>query len=52
MTPIIRRIIVEIRDDYDKFVLVQVVDWSRQAASNYLSQRRQDLAIWRHHATL
>ena len=52
MAPIIWRTIVEIRDDYDKSVLVQVVDWYRQAASNYLSQRRQNLAIWRHGATL
>ena len=33
-------------------VSIQVVDWCRQAASNYLSQRRQNLAIWRHQATL
>ena len=52
MTPIIWRTIVEIRDDYDKSVLAQVVDWCRQAASNYLSQRRQNLAIWRHQAAL
>ena len=52
MTQIIWRTIVEIRDDYDKSVLVQVLDWCRQAASNYLSQRRQNLAIWRHQATL
>ena len=29
-----------------------IVDWCRQAASNYLSSRRQNLAIWRHQATL
>ena len=29
MTQIIWRIIVEIRDDYYKSVLVQVVDWCR-----------------------
>ena len=52
MTQIIWRTIVEIRDNYDKSVLVQVVDWCRQAASNYQSQRRQNLAIWRHQATL
>ena len=52
MTQIISRTIVEIRDDYDKSVLVQVVDWCCQAASNYLSQRRQNIAIWRHQATL
>ena len=52
MTQIIWRTIVEIRDDYDKSVLVQVLDWCRQAASNYPSQRRQNLAIWRHQATL
>ena len=52
MAPIICRNIVEIKDDYDKSVLVQVVDWCRQAASNYLSSRRQNLAIWRHQATL
>ena len=39
-------------DDYNKSVLFQVVDWCRQAVSNYLSQRRQNLAIWRHQATL
>ena len=52
MASIIWRTIVEIRDDFDKSVLVQVVDWYRQAASNYLDQRRQNLAIWRHQATL
>ena len=52
MTQIIWRTIVDIRDDYDKSVLVQVVDWCRQAAGHYLSQRRQNLAIWRHQATL
>ena len=53
MTQIIWRTIVEIRDDFDKSVLVQVMeDWCRQAASNYLSQRRQNLDIWRHQATL
>ena len=52
MAQIIWRIIVEIKDDYDKSVLVQVVDWCRQAESNYLSQRRQNLVIWCHHATL
>ena len=52
MTQIIWRTIVEIRDDYDKSVLVQAVDWCRQAASNCLSQRRYILAIWRHQATL
>ena len=39
-------------DGYDKSVLVQVVDWCRQAESNYLSQRRQNLAIWCHQAKL
>ena len=52
MAPIIWRIIVEIRYDYDKSVLVQVVDWCRQAESNYQSQGRQNLAIWRHQAKL
>ena len=52
MAQIIWRIIVEIRNDYDKSVLVEVVDWCRQAASNYVSQRRQNLAIWRHQAIL
>ena len=51
MTQIIWRTIVEIRDDYDKSVFFQEVDWCRQVASNYLSQRRQNLAIWRHQAT-
>ena len=45
MTQIIWRTIVESRDDYDKSVLVQVVDWCRQAASNYLSQRQQNLTM-------
>ena len=52
MAPAIWRTNVEIRDDCDKSVLVQVVDWCRQAESNYLSQRRQNLAIWRHQAQL
>ena len=52
MTQIIWRTIVEIRNDYDKSVLVQEVDWCHQGANNYLSQRRQNLAIWRHQATL
>ena len=52
MTQIIWRTVVEIRDDYKKSVLVQVVDWCRQAASNYLSQRRQNLAIRLQQATL
>ena len=52
MAPIIRQTIVEIRDDYDKSVLVQLVDWCRQAESNYLSQLRQNLAIWRHQVKL
>ena len=52
MAPIIWRTTVEIRDDYDKSVLVQVVDWCRQTESNYLSQRRQNLAIWRQQAKL
>ena len=52
MTQIIWGTIVEIWDEYDKSVLVQAVDWCRQAASNYMSQRRQNLAIWRHQATL
>ena len=52
MTQIIWRIIVEIRDDYYKSVLVQVVDWCRQAKRNYRSQRRENLAIWPNQATL
>ena len=52
MTPIIWRTIVEIKDDYYMSVLAPVVDWCRQAASNYLSQRRQNLAIWCHQASL
>ena len=52
MAPIVSRTIVEIRDDYDKSVLVQVVYWCRQTEINYLSQRRQNLAIWRHQAKL
>ena len=52
MAPVIWRTMVEIRDDFDKSVLVQVVDWCRQAKSNYLSQRRQNLATWRHQAKL
>ena len=52
MTQIIWWTIVEIIDDSDKSILDQVVDWCRQAASNYLSQRRQNLTIWRHQATL
>ena len=52
MAPIIWRTMVEIRDGYDKSVLVQVVDWCRQAKSHYLSQRRQNLATWRHQAKL
>ena len=43
---------VEIRGNYDKSVLVQVVDWCRQAKNNYMSQRRQNLATWRHKAKL
>ena len=52
MAPAIWRIIAEIRDDFDKSVLIQVVDWCRQAESNYPRQRRQNLAIWRHQAKL
>ena len=44
--PIMWRTSIEIRDDYDKSTLVKVVDWYRQATSNYLSH------IWRHQATL
>ena len=42
MAPIMWRTIVEIRNDYDKSTLVQVVDWCCQATSNCLSQRRQN----------
>ena len=52
MAPIILRTMGEIREDYDKSVLIQLVDWCRQAKSNYLSQRRQNLATWRHQAKL
>ena len=52
MAPIIWQTVVEIRDDYDKSVLVQVVDWCCQTESNYLSQRRQNLAIWHHQTKL
>ena len=52
MAQIIWRTIVEIRGDYDKSVLVQAVDWCRQVESNYLSQRRQNLAKWRFEATV
>ena len=46
MAPIMWRTNIEIRDDYDKLTLVKVVDWYRQAITNYLSH------IWRHQATL
>ena len=52
MAPTIWQTIVEIRDDHDKSAFVQVVDWCRQAESNYLSQRPQNLAIWLHQALL